>query len=114
MVWEMKNALVNSSHTALFVGVGTKPNSKLLTCNTFTRFWFSSLADFTATETNILRQKERGKKILNCFMKSQWGRVWVRFVCFLQASMDTHWVFVSPPTPHSPTCGLETVNVPEI
>lgn len=33
LVWEMKNVLVNSSHTALFVSVGTKPNSKPLTWN---------------------------------------------------------------------------------
>lgn len=41
LVWEMKNALVNSSHAALFVSAGTKPNSKPLTWNAFPLFFLS-------------------------------------------------------------------------
>lgn len=41
LLWEMKNALVNSSRTALFVSVGTEPNSEPLTWNAVPLFFLS-------------------------------------------------------------------------
>lgn len=92
LVWEMKNALVNSSHTDLFVSVGGR--SQTASC-------------LPATHSLCFKRRKKRETILNCLTDSQRGRVWVRIVCFPQASRDTRWVFVSPlPPPYSPTWRL--------
>lgn len=56
LFWEMKNALFNSSHTALFVRVGTKPNSKPLTCNAFPLFFFFLSAQYCSVREEYLER----------------------------------------------------------
>lgn len=53
LVWQMKNAFINCSHTDLFVSAETKRYTKLVARNPFS-FWFPSVFCWCGHETSLI------------------------------------------------------------